>query len=281
MFQNQDVADYYNTTQNHYEKWWNLKRNLSLHYGIWDENTRTFAEALANTNKIMMEQAKISAKDHVLDAGCGVGGAAFYVHQYSKAQVTGISLSTKQVDLATQLAQSKKIANQVVFEIMDYTKTSFEAGSFDVIWACESVCHANNKTDFIKESYRLLKKGGRLVLCDFFKTEGDQKDGNNWMRKWKDTWAIDDFASIQYFKESLINGGYGAIESVDFTSNVSKSARRMFVSGWLGALPSELYNLFHPKVSTFAKNHYKCGIYQYKALQEGLWTYQMVSAVKE
>ena len=54
----------------------------------------------------------------------------------------------------------------------------------------------------------------------------------------------------------------------------------MYHTSIIGALPSEIYNLFHPKVSRFAKTHYKCGYYQYKALKEGLWKYWIMLAVK-
>jgi len=54
----------------------------------------------------------------------------------------------------------------------------------------------------------------------------------------------------------------------------------MYVSSIAGALPSGIYNLFHPKVSRFAKKHYKSGYYQYKALKGGLWRYIIILAVK-
>jgi hypothetical protein len=54
----------------------------------------------------------------------------------------------------------------------------------------------------------------------------------------------------------------------------------MYLSSLAGALPSEIYNLFHPEVTRFAKTHYKSGYYQYKALMAGLWRYVIVLAVK-
>jgi len=54
----------------------------------------------------------------------------------------------------------------------------------------------------------------------------------------------------------------------------------MYHFSLLGMIPSELYNLFHPNVSRFAKTHYKCGYYQYKALQNHLWKYKVVLAIK-
>ncbi len=96
----QDVAAYYNHTQNHYQRWWQLSKGLALHYGIWHEDTRTFLESLKNTNKHLAELARIRTGQVVLDAGCGVGGSAIYLAQNNQAIVTGISLSDLQIETA-------------------------------------------------------------------------------------------------------------------------------------------------------------------------------------
>ena len=158
MFTPTDIAEYYNTTQNHYERWWGLKNGLSLHYGIWDSGTKGFNAALVNTNRILMELAHVKPSDTVLDAGCGVGGAAFFLNAQKNVAVTGITLSKKQLQLAKDMAQAKQVSHQVNFQLMDYTKTTFADASFDVVWACESVSSATDKSLFIKEAYRILKK---------------------------------------------------------------------------------------------------------------------------
>jgi cyclopropane fatty-acyl-phospholipid synthase-like methyltransferase len=280
MFSNTDISEYYDTTQNHYEKWWGLKKYQSLHYGIWDEAHRTFGEALVNTNKQLCQAAGIQASDEMLDAGCGVGGAAFFVHEQVGASVRGISLSNMQVAQANAMAAEKGVAQQVRFHQMDFTKTDFPDASFDVIWACESVCHASEKADFIKESYRLLRKGGRLVLFDFFLTPEGVEDKSNWIDKWKKTWAVPDFVSTTYFEEKLYESGFSTVEHHDYTVNIEKSARRMLYGALLGVVFSEGYALLNPKVSRFARDHYKCGYYQYRALRQNLWKYQLFKAVK-
>lgn len=171
MFKPTDIADYYNTTQIHYEQWWDLKKSLSLHYGIWEDHTKDFSDAVNNTNKIMLELANIKESDLVLDAGCGVGGAAIFICEQRNAKVTGITLSQRQIDFANTIIQKKGIENKVDFQLMDYTNTSFPDESFDVIWACESMSSATDKFMFIKEAHRLLKKGGKLILSDVFLTE--------------------------------------------------------------------------------------------------------------
>jgi len=280
MFTQKDVREYYNITQIHYEKWWGLKNGLSLHYGIWDEGINSFLESLTNTNRVLMEICDISESDKILDAGCGVGGAAIYLSSNKNARVVGITLSEKQVEFAKRISIEKQLSNKTDFYLMDYRQTSFDDESFDVVWACESISSAPKKQDFIKEAYRVLKKGGRLVLSDFFLTDENQIDKHSWIKKWGRTWSISNFEPINHFVELLENQGFTIKKELDFTSKIYKSAKRMYKASFLGAIASELYNFFYPNVSRFAKNHYKTGYYQYKALKENLWQYHIILALK-
>ena len=280
MFQQSDVTEYYNTTLNHYKSWWNLNQNLSLHYGIWDKDVKSFSDSLVNTNKTLRDLANIQKTDRVLDAGCGVGGAALFLSQTVGSKTKGITLSEKQLAFAKNAAKSQKLDHLADFAKMDYTQTSFPDASFDVVWACESVCHAADKKKFITEAYRILKKGGRLIMSDFFITKEDQKDDHNWVKKWGNTWGISQFVSSKWFCNTLEETGFSTSTSIDYTPQIRKSAYRMYQAALLGAIPSEIYNLFHPNVSRFAKTHYKCGYYQYKALKAKLWNYNVILAVK-
>lgn len=280
MFTEKDVAEYYNTTLNHFEQWWNLENDLSLHYGIWEDGTRNFSESLRNTNRIMMDLSGISASDKVLDAGCGVGGAAMFLAETKNTEVVGITLSEKQLSYATKIAKKKQLDNNVSFKLMDYTNTSFEDQSFDVVWACESMTSAPDKSLFIKEAFRVLKKGGRLIVCDFFQAKDNQNDPNFLMKKWGATWGISNFPTSDFFQEKLSFYGFQKNEVFDYTDKIQKSANRMYYSSMLGMIPSEMYNFFHPKVSRFAKTHYQCGYFQYKALKKDLWKYKMIHAEK-
>jgi tocopherol O-methyltransferase len=280
MFTKKDIAEYYNTTQTHYEKWWDLNNGLSLHYGIWEEGTGNFAEALVNTNRILMNLSNIQDSEKILDAGCGVGGAALYLSNNKNVKVTGITLSEKQVKFATARAREKKSDQNVSFHVIDYTNTPFEDESFDVVWACESISSAPDISDFIRESFRLLKKGGRLILSDFFITNYHHDDKNEWIGKWCQTWSISNLVTSDYFVNALRERKYEVKENIDYTRQIYKSSKRMYYAAILGAFPSELYNFFHPGVSRFAKKHYLSGFFQYKALKENLWEYRIILAVK-
>lgn len=280
MFDSKDVAEYYNTTQNHYEIWWDLDKGLSLHYGIWEDGIKSFTESVINTNRTLFNIAQISPSDKVLDAGCGVGGAAAYINGEVGAEVIGITLSEVQVDYASKMAARRGINDKVSFRQMDYTKTDFEDESFDVVWACESVSSAPDQTKFIEEAYRVLKPGGTLIMSDCFLTSEDQNDPQDYVKKWGHTWGVSGLVTADFFADHVKKTGFSKVDQLDYTEAVRKSAKRMYLAGLAAKLPSELYNITHPKVSRFAKTHYKSGIYQYKAYKKGLWKYVVIHATK-
>ncbi len=267
-----NVSDYYKQTQNHYQKWWKLDSALSLHYGIWDETTPDFLSALANTNHIMAKMAGAKKGERILDAGCGVGGAAIFLAKEFNAKVTGITLSAEQQKRATQSAKDLG-ATTADFQVQDYLNTHFANETFDVVWACESMTSAPNKLDFVIEVSRLLKPGGRLVVSDFFLSPKTDRTKEILIQKWEASWAMNDFLSTQTFIRFCEENKMVMTQDRDFTKEITPSAKRMYHSYYAGLIPSEIYNLFHPKVSRYARHHYKSGLWQYKALKKKLWEY--------
>ncbi len=135
-------------------------------------------------NEVMMIAAGIKPDDTVLDAGCGVGGSSIFLASTLGCRVTGITLSERQVNLAIENAKkTENIDGLVDFKVMNYYATDFPDASFDVIWGCESICYADSKEQFIKEAYRLLKPGGRLVVADGFVSVFENND-NPIIRQW-------------------------------------------------------------------------------------------------
>ena len=280
MFNSKDIADYYNQTVNHYEIWWNLKKSMAVHYGFWDKNTKSFNEALENTNREMAKLAQLKHSHNVLDAGCGVGGAAFYLASTIGCSVFGITLSEKQLKLANEFKQSFENKNLVNFSLQDFKKTNFKSESFDVIWGCESTCYANPKINFINEAKRLLKPNGILIIADYFIEPKGLIDKDKYIKNWGDLWAIQEFHSQHNFIDELEKNGFEIEQNIDVSKQVFRSSKRMYYSYLVGALPSILYNLFN-NTSRFGKKHYQSGYFQYKALVDELWSYRMLVVRKK
>ena len=166
-----NIVDYYAESENAYKDSWDLNNSLAIHYGYWDDKVKSFPQSLLRMNEVMAEVAKIKSSDVILDAGCGIGGSSIFLAEKIGCNVIGISLSEKQVNKAKELAVKKNVETQIDFKVMNYCATNFPDESFDIVWGCESICYADDKDQLIKEAWRLLKPGGRLVVADGFVTD--------------------------------------------------------------------------------------------------------------
>lgn len=276
----QHIIDYYDATDFDYRLFWDLRRSLAIHFGYWDETTHTLPDALRRMNQMVAASAHVTKQDRVLDAGCGIGGSALFLASSYGCHVDGITLSQPQVNRAIDLAKRKKLSTLASFWVMDYTHTSFSDASFDVVWAIESVCHADNKRQFIREAYRLLKPGGRLVVSDgWAKKSSYAATEEKIMRHWLDGWAVPGLATVEQFRRNLEDTGFKQIGFVDWTPQIWPTSRRLFIMSLPGLFlgyPAEWLGL-RRRVQT---NNFLAAHYQYRALKKNLWQYGIFTAVK-
>jgi tocopherol O-methyltransferase len=276
-----EIINYYNSCEANYKRWWDLEHSLAMHAGFWDEKTKTLSDALLRENEILANIAQIKKDEYVLDAGCGVGGSSLYLASQLGANVTGITLSEKQVITAKKKAS--KIQNLVTppkFFVMDYINTTFPNESFDVVWALESVCHAENKREFISEARRILKPNGRLILADGFAMKNDYAE---WERKLLNKavngWAVKSLESSSNFEKYLGEFNFKTLLVKDATFYVLPSSKRLFYYSFPALLWSYLGE-FLGWSSRVQTNDFKSYHYQYRALKRKLCHYVIFYAQK-
>lgn len=269
----QKIIDYYRDTENAYKDSWDLNNSLAIHYGYGDEKVKSFPQSLLRMNEVMMETAAIKSTDKVLDAGCGVGGSSIFLASALRCEVTGISLSERQVEQAAVNAKQRGVEGLVDFKVMDFCATDFPDASFDVVWGCESICYANDKHQFIKEAYRLLKSGGRLVVADGFVTMSEYND-RLVIRKWLDGWQVKSLESPSRFKNLLNLEGFVNVEYRDISKYVAHSSRRLLKYYFLAKLYLWWKTLtFSSKATAMQRKNIKACWHQYWGLKMQFWQY--------
>jgi tocopherol O-methyltransferase len=156
-----EIADFWNKTSKAWQTIW----GPHIHHGYFESHRETPVEAQEKLIEKLLVPLEISPQDKILDVGCGMGGSSLYLAKKYRATVTGITLSQKQVDMATQLAKEASIEN-VNFKVEDaLSLESFSDNSFDIVWSLESCEQFYDKQRFIQQAFRVLKPGGRLMLA--------------------------------------------------------------------------------------------------------------------
>lgn len=272
-----EVQDYYDECRFDYSLVWRTLRHRGMHYGYHDEDHRGLESAIRNLDRVMADAASIGEGDRVLDAGCGAGGSALWLAENRDADVVGINISEWQVEEAREGAREKDLDAR--FELMDYTDTEFEDESFDVVWACESVCHTNDKSGFVREADRLLRPGGRLVVSDGWIGGELSEEEGECVDKVVRGMASRNLDSPGEFRRKLEQHDFKDIDYVDQTPNVMPSSRRLWVASLLSYPGAKLLELVGVRSETEMRN-LSAAYHQYHAFGNRWLVHGMFTARK-
>jgi tocopherol O-methyltransferase len=153
-----DVSGHYDELDAVYRRIW----GEHVHHGLWRtgrESPREATEALIETVAQRLEPHPGQA---LCDIGCGYGGTAHYLAEHYHVAVTGLTISAAQASVAHARRAS---AGALVFLERDWLANDLPTASFDGAYAIESSEHMVDKPRFFAEAFRVLKPGGRLVVC--------------------------------------------------------------------------------------------------------------------
>lgn len=274
------IIEYYDKTRFDYKVAWLNEENLAVHFGFYDRHTRRHADALLNTNRIMAAKAGVQPGDLVLDAGCGKGGSSFWLAEGQQARTIGVTPVASQVEEARAAARARGLSEQCQFVEGDYCDLPLEEATVDVVWACESLCHAADKAAFYREAYRVLKPGGRLIVAEYTRYGRPlAKPQEALLLGWLNRWAIPDIDTRDEHLAHLQAAGFAQPWIADYTryafislKNLHQLARRW---RWADTL---LHGL---GLRSRAQHHNIVGSdWQFQALRQGLWFYALIGGRK-
>jgi len=222
------------------------------------------------------------AKAKVLDVGCGFGGTSRYLAKAlgPKSDVTGITLSPKQVERGTELAVEQGVPN-ARFMVKDALKMDFPDNSFDIVWACESGEHMPDKKAYIDEMMRVLKPGGKFVMACWCQRDNntkpfDERDQRD-LRYLYEEWTHPFFVSINTFKELIDNTKM--MQPVTTANWVDETIASWRHSVWVGVYDPRGW-IFKPRTYLKCFRDAYCLERMHRAFKRGLMEYGMFAATK-
>ncbi|MBP2337314.1 cyclopropane fatty-acyl-phospholipid synthase-like methyltransferase [Saccharothrix coeruleofusca] len=141
----------------------------STHYGYWTgpDDESTFEQAADRLTDILTDKLGAEPGQHVLDVGCGQGRPGVRLATRTGAEVTGISISARDVEVSNERAQREGVADRVRFQRADAMELPFADNSFDHVFALESIVCMPDRVQALRQFARVVRPGGVIALTDF------------------------------------------------------------------------------------------------------------------
>lgn len=150
-----DVAGHYDELDGIYREIW----GEHVHHGLWRTGRESVAEATDALSDLVGARLGARAGNQLVDIGCGYGATAARLADKLKLSVTGFTLSDEQAKVA------RERQGPLTFQVRDWLENSIADSTFDHAYAIESTEHIADKPKLFAEAARVLKPGGRFVVC--------------------------------------------------------------------------------------------------------------------
>ena len=140
----------------------------AIHRAVWGEGVEDRREAFHFVHELVLREARtLQSPLRALDLGCGVGASLLYLAERLSIEGIGITLSPLQVELARNRVATHPAASSVEFREGDFENLPL-MDAVDLATAIESFIHGSDPNRFMAEVAKVLRPGGRLILCDDF-----------------------------------------------------------------------------------------------------------------
>lgn len=193
-----------------------------LNFGYWDEKTTTPLEAQKKMCTLFGKKSLLESNQHIVDVGSGIGSPAIQWYlEYSPVKLSCININFK------QLLSSINNVNKIIpaygtqnFNFINATATTlpFENDSIDRVISLEAAQHFKPLKNFISESFRILKKNGKLALAIPVMSNNNSRSIMK-LGTLSFTWSSEHY-SMEFVETILKHEGFSNIDLQKIGSNV-------------------------------------------------------------
>ncbi|MCG8450812.1 MAG: class I SAM-dependent methyltransferase [Pirellulales bacterium] len=220
------VLDYYQQSDRGYRLF--HSQDGAMHVALNRDKTFTRDGYLGQVDLIAQRLENLEARQ-VLEVGCGVGyNARHLAERMPRCHFTGMDLSESHIRSAGK--EVNGLMN-LGFETGDFQKLQYDNESFDVVFAVECLCQADDMRQAMKEIFRVLRPGGRLLVIDCFRSaplDNYQEDQRLAVQLVEKTMAVHEFAVLSEWLEQAHSMGFKALEQTNLSSSISHNLARLY-----------------------------------------------------
>jgi tocopherol O-methyltransferase len=210
------IKEHYDIASPLYKELW----GQHIHHGYWITGSESKELAAQNLVDLLVRKSGLKRGDKVLDVGCGIGGTSIFLAKELDCDVTGITISPVQVEMAQMNAAG--LPNAPAFLVDDANAITVE-GKFDVIWSVEMISHLRDRDNLFRRAAELLKPGGRMCITDWWKEDGlSQADEHKYIQPIEKPMLVS-LPTISEYMQHINNHGFRLLWYEDISLQVSRT----------------------------------------------------------
>lgn len=208
---------------------------LWLNLGYW-KRARTYREACEDMARILANKGQFRKAENLLDVGFGFGEQdILWANEYGLKHIEGINITPLHVEVATKRKQDRGLDDRINYRIGNAVDLPYDDNTFDRVSALESAFHFDPRTDFFRESYRVLKNNGLLVIADMVSAEGEVVDKLSQMKGRQEIYIPDANAiTKKEYIHQLEEAGFEVVYATSIARYVYAGARKYFFARAFG-----------------------------------------------
>ncbi len=123
-----------------------------------------------------VDKMQLNAEQHVLDVGCGIGGAARYIATHVGCKVSGIDLTPEYIACADDLTKRLGLDKQVNFDVASALDMPFADNIFDAAITLHVAMNIEDREALYRETARVLKSGATFCVFDVMQKNDEPLD---------------------------------------------------------------------------------------------------------
>ncbi|HKH25438.1 MAG TPA: class I SAM-dependent methyltransferase [Acidimicrobiales bacterium] len=140
-----------------------LGPSLTYSCAVFHEPTDTLEQAQANKHELICRKLDLRPGMRLLDVGCGWGGMVLHAAQHHGVEAVGITISTRQAELAEKRVAEAGLSERVQIRVQDYREV--DDGPYDAISSIGMFEHVGEArlAEYFDCLHVLVSPEGRLL----------------------------------------------------------------------------------------------------------------------
>lgn len=152
-----------------------------------------------------LSQLNFSEQDHILDVGCGLGGASRFVANKYNTHVSGIDLTKEYIDTGNALCTWVGLDKQVTLYHGSALAMPFQDEMFDGGFIIHTGMNIENKTQLFTDVYRVLRLGTSFGVYDIMRIGNGKL---TYPLPWATVPSLSNLATLDQYKQALSDAGF-------------------------------------------------------------------------